>query len=519
MLQLLDKREVIYVDAKKHNSQKINVAAYARVSSGSEEQLNSFSTQVNYYSSYINDNENWQMVDVYADEGITGVSRDKRTDFNRMISDCEKGKIDRIITKSISRFARNNVDTIDVTRKLKQLGISVYFESENLDTANMSSEFLLSIRATFAQQESMNISVNVKKGKRNDMKMGEFALSNPPYGYRLENKKLVPYEPEVKIVRRIFYDYINGKGCMTIAKELDNEKIPRKDGEFDWRRKAIIFILKNEKYIGDSLYQKAFNEEQLPYRQHRNKGELDKFYVKGTHKGIISRADFNIANEMLNSKKDSRLGQESFDYILSKKIKCKNCGSTFRKKISNGKSYWVCRTYDTGKELCNSKWISEDSIYDAYIIVYQTLKANMKSIFNPIVQTLNKVSEINQKSNKNLQEINSNIAELSRQNGVLTDLMNDGILDSAVFITQTDEINRQLKELKTDKKRLLEEIEDTSLIQKTELLMSIIETGPEVLYEIDKDIFDDTIEKIEISDGNTLEFILINGMRIKEKIN
>lgn len=228
---LNSKKEIIKINALKSEMAKLRVSGYARVSSDSADQLNSFSTQVNYYQRIINGNPMWQMTEVYADEGISGVSVNKRDDFARMLADCKRGKIDRIITKSTSRFARNTLDAIGVIRELKDIGVTVYFEKENLDTAILTSENLLTLYSLFAQEESMTISKNCKKGARMRMSKGTYVSSNPPYGYRLVNNELVIEENEAEIVRIIFREYLGGKGYSTIAKELMADDIPFKNNK------------------------------------------------------------------------------------------------------------------------------------------------------------------------------------------------------------------------------------------------------------------------------------------------
>lgn len=232
-----------------NNTCKLRVAAYARVSSNSEDQLNSFSAQVRYYRQTIEEDEQNILVDIYSDEGITGTSIEKRDDFNRLLEDCRQGKIDRIITKSISRFARNTLDSISTVRELRSLGISVYFEKENMDTGLMSGETLLTLYSAVAQQESKSISENCKMSIRFRMGNGTYVSSNPPYGYRLVNKELEIYEPEAQIVKMIFADYLNGMGANAIAKKLDKLGVKNKAGTVKWRYQTINDMLKNASVI------------------------------------------------------------------------------------------------------------------------------------------------------------------------------------------------------------------------------------------------------------------------------
>lgn len=222
---------------------------------------------MHYYTKLIEKKPEWELVEIYADEGISGASTEKRDDFNRMVEDCRKGKIDRIITKSTSRFARNTLDTIRIIRELKSLGVTVFFEKENLDTALLTSENLLTLYATFAQEESLSISQNCKKGNRMRMQRGEYVSSNPAYGYRLVNNQLEIYVPEAKIVRRIFVEYLAGKGTASIAADLMKDNIPRKNGNVKWYSTTIAFILRMSGIIGDMLLQKSYNEDDHTYRK------------------------------------------------------------------------------------------------------------------------------------------------------------------------------------------------------------------------------------------------------------
>lgn len=296
-------REIIEIGATVPQvEKKVRVAAYARVSSDSEEQLHSFSSQVKYYTELVKENECWNWVGIYADEGISGISTTKRNEFLRLLEDCRDGKVDKIITKSVSRFARNTLDSVAALRELKSLGVSVLFEKEGLDTSRLSSENLITLYSNFAQEESLNISKNCKKGVRMRMQNGTYLISNPPYGYKLENGKMEVVEEQAEVIERIFEAYLQGKGCDEIGKQLSLEKIPRKDGQSKWNATAISYILKNEKYIGDSLWQKNFNQDVLPYKQVRNQGNLPRYYAKSTHEGIIPEIVFQLANILLEER-------------------------------------------------------------------------------------------------------------------------------------------------------------------------------------------------------------------------
>ena len=236
---------------------KIRVAAYCRVSSDSADQLNSYMAQMRYYENFLSGSDTEILVNVYADEGITGTRIDKRDDFQRMLKDCRRGKIDKIISKSVSRFARNTKECLTVIRELKSLGITVVFEKEGIDTANISDEMMITIMGGLAQEESISISNNIKWSYHNQMKAGTIKLHSAPYGYTLHNGQLIINQAEAKIIREIFDMFLSGCGYMAICHELNSRNIPKDDKKTKWLPAAIRYILTNEKYIGDSLWQKS----------------------------------------------------------------------------------------------------------------------------------------------------------------------------------------------------------------------------------------------------------------------
>lgn len=512
-------REIIKIKASIHaETANLLVAGYARVSSDSADQLNSFSAQVRYYTGMIENHDGWDFVEVYADEGTTGVSTEKRDDFNRMIADCRKGKINRIITKSTSRFARNTLDAIRVIRELKEIGVTVLFEKENLDTAKLSSENLLTLYSLFAQEESMSISKNAKRGNRMRMQQGTYVSSNPPYGYRLVNNQLEIHEQEAETVRRIFSEYLDGKGGFEIAKGLMADGIPFRDGRMKWRHQAIVCLIRNERYAGDMLLQKSYNEDAMPYRKKINRGELPKVYVKNTHEPIVSRIEFELANILLKERSAGITTGESKEYPLSRKVRCKECGSAYRRKITRNIPYWVCREHDNDKELCSGERITEEALHNAFAMLYNKLKQNYAGIILPMLNSLEKLQEMKTRGNPEISTINKQIAELSEQNHVMTGLSSSGTLDPALFISEIDEINRKIRSLKVTKARLLAEQESDGVLEKTEDLVEIMENGPDRISGMEETLFADMVEKITAHDTHSVDFTLINGLVLTERL-
>lgn len=297
---------------------KTRVAVYCRVSSDSADQLNSYMAQMRYYENFLKDSTTETLVNVYADEGITGTRMDKRDDFQRMLKDCRKGRIDRIISKSVSRFARNTKECLTVIRELKSLGITVMFEKEGIDTAKISDEMMITIMGGLAQEESVSISNNVKWTYHKQMQDGTIKLHSAPYGYMLNDGMLIVNQDEAKIVREIFDMFLSGCGYLAICRELNSRNIPKDDKKTKWLPAAIQYILTNEKYVGDSLWQKSYNLS-MPFRKVRNHGEQEQFYLPATHEPIISQEKFESTQKLIATKKKPNRTKIQ-DYPLSKKL-------------------------------------------------------------------------------------------------------------------------------------------------------------------------------------------------------
>jgi len=343
---------------------KKRVAAYARVSSGKDAMLHSLSTQVSYYSEYIQSNPDWEFAGVYADEALTG-TKDMRPEFQRMIADCRAGEVDMVITKSISRFARNTVTLLETTRELKAMDIDVYFEEQNIHTISGEGEMILTLLACVAQEESRATSENCKWRIREQFKNGETANWRFLYGYRIRGGKAFIDESEAAIVRRIFDEYLSGDGAYRIANRLCSDGIPSYYGG-EWTAKRVYAVLKNEKYTGNALLQKAYVTDHLTKKKVVNKGELPRYYAEGTHPAIIDMEQFKAVQKRLAAAKEkaNAKGDHAKRYPFSGMIRCGQCGSYYRRKTNRGRHYWNCSTYLTkGTVACQAKQIPEDVLY------------------------------------------------------------------------------------------------------------------------------------------------------------
>lgn len=342
------------------------VAAYARVSSGKDAMLHSLSAQISYYNKYIGRRGDWAFAGIYADEALTG-TKDARPEFQRLLADCRAGKIDRVLTKSVTRFARNTVTLLQTARELKLLGIDVFFEKENIHTLSADGELMLTLLASYAQEESRSASENQKWRIRKCFENGELANLRFIYGYNIK-RGVVTIDPvESDIVRSIFSDYIGGMGCLHIAKKLNDLGIPAPRGG-RWSAARVAVILKNEKYTGNALLQKTYIADHLSKKQVKNKGQLPQYYAECTHPQIIDSETFRRAQDILEQRRlkyepHKALGNR---YPFTGIIHCGMCGKNYRRKhTAAGTQYekvvWICSTLNLqGKNACSSRQIPEN---------------------------------------------------------------------------------------------------------------------------------------------------------------
>ena len=325
---------------------KKRVAAYARVSTESERLMHSLSAQVSYYSDLIQKNPEWEYAGVYADSGISGTETAKRTEFARMLSDCEAGKIDVILAKSISRFARNTVDLLETVRRLKEIGVEVRFEKEHISSMSGDGELMLSILASFAQEESRSISDNVKWGTRKRFEKGIPNGKFRIYGYRWEGDELAIVPEEAAIVKRIFQNFLDGKSRLETEREFAAEGVTTREG-CRWVDSNIRVVLTNVTYTGSLLFQKEYVENPITKRKRKNRGELPQYYVQDTHPAIIDKATFDFVQaEMVRRRELGVLANKSINTCcFTGKIKCPYCGVSYmhsNRKDRGGLEFWNC---------------------------------------------------------------------------------------------------------------------------------------------------------------------------------
>lgn len=412
---------------------RLRVAAYARVSSDSTDQLNSLSVQVDYYTHLIQENPNWDFAGIYADEGITGTSTKHREQFNRLLDDCRAGLIDRVLVKSASRFARNTADALASVREMKSLGVTVVFEKEGFDTETANGEMILSMICAAAQEESLSISQNTKWGIRKKMHDGTYITSLTPFGYKKIDRQLFPDEKEAATVKEIFNLFLNGFSTAEIANHL-NTNHPKPD--VIWRSASVRFILRNEKYIGDSLFQKNYTPDTLPLKSCCNTGQLPKYYVEGTHPGIISKDEFERVQSLLTQKNINSTNSRAC--ILSKVVFCALCGHVCSRKVRKSQTFvWCCRTHLQSAALCPLKPVSETEIQQAFLSVYNKLQANQSYILQPIIDTLLQLRFLQEQANSARQTARDDVQRLAKQRHNLTRIHTLGYIDNAQFLERS----------------------------------------------------------------------------------
>ena len=522
--ETIKKITIIEPAAAAGKNKKRRVAAYCRVSSGSDEQLVSLEAQKEHYENYITANPDWEYAGLYYDEGITGTKKEVRPALMSMIRDCEDGKIDCIVTKSLSRFARNTTDCLELVRKLLDLGISVYFEKEKLDTGSMESELLLSIMSSLAESESVSISENSKWGIRHQFKAGTYKLRYAPFGYTVTDGQLSVNEEEAKWVRFIFAEMLAGKSTYKIAAALNEKKVPtRREGK--WRPNTVRGIIQNEKYIGDCLFQKTYMD--FRFKRHSNRGEREQFYVDDHHEPIVGREDFENANRILKQHardKNLKSGDEKHTgrYPFTKKIVCGECGSPFKRKIedSGAMKYpaWACREHLEHRENCSVKSVRETVLEDAFATMMNKLIFARQKIFPELLEGIRnqsqKVGDL-----QRLSLLEDALEDLTEKRRSLTSIMAKGYIDRAAYTRELTRLQAEESALAEERKKLTMELGGD--LKMTEALNDIIKfTGKgEMLTGFDAELFERFVNYITVCSREEIVFHLKCGLRLRERIN
>lgn len=501
---------------------KLRVAAYCRVSTPSEAQLMSLEAQKEHYEEYITSNDDWEYAGIYYDEGISGTSKNKRHALQQMIKDCEDGKIDLILTKSLSRFARNVTDSLELTRKLTSLGVSILFEKEDINTGAMESELLLSIMSSVAESESVSNSENCKMGARYRFENGTFKLSSPPYGYDSVEGELVINEEEARWVRYMFSETLKGTSTHKIAESLNEKGVSGKRGS-KWYASTVRGILRNEKYIGDCLFQKTYTD--FTFKRKTNYGDYDQFYIPDHHDPIVSKEVFEAADKMLKQhakEKNVKTGDPKYQnrYPFTGKIICGECGSGFKRRvnITGTKKYpaWVCKEHIENIDNCSMKFVKEEALEAAFVKMMNKLTFGRDEILLPLLKSIR--GEAHKRNLLRINEIDTALEDMEERRQTLTMIMAKGYIDPPTFTQESNDLVAEATALQDEKDQLIKSINGG--MKKTEELRELIKhTGKGVMETaFSKELFDRFVDHITVFSQNEFVFHLKCGLELRERI-
>nr|DAW55540.1 MAG TPA: integrase [Caudoviricetes sp.] len=501
---------------------KRKVAAYARVSTDSDEQYTSYDAQVTYYTNFIKGKPNWEFVKVYADEGISGTSTKRRDEFKEMIESALNGKIDLIITKSISRFARNTLDTISITRQLKAKGIEVYFEKENLWSLDDKTEFLLTIMASIAQEESRSISQNITIGKRWGMKEGKVSFAYKNFlGYKKVDGKIVVDEAQAETVRLIYMMFLKeGKTCTGIAEFLKSKGIPTPSGKScNWTKNTVYSILTNEKYKGDALLQKKYTADYLEHRVVPNNGELPQYYVENNHPAIIEREVWEmVQTEMMRR---SMLGAAySGNSIFASKLICGDCGKPYGKKKWHSTSKYAreiyrCNAkYNKGQTQCQTPNLTEEDIKTRFIKAYNLVMCDKKQVIEDtlavielLADTTDLDAEIANLQTK-IERISSDVSLMVRENARTQQ-------DQIKFAARYEELTKEYETQKAAlEKAVKEKAYKTGKATKMRAYLEAMKQADDFLEEWSDEVWILMVETATVNRDKTITFRFTGGKEI-----
>ncbi len=517
---------------------RIRVAAYCRVSTDGDEQLGSFASQKAYYEEKILQNKDWVMAGIFADEAITGTKVDKREGFQEMIRKCQKGEIDLILTKSISRFSRNTQDTIKYVRMLRDKNIAVYFEKENINTLAMQGEMLLTILSSLAQSEVESLSENVKMGLKMKMKRGELIGFNGCFGYDYdkESKSISVNEKEAETVRIIYDLYLQGYGTSTIAKRLIQLGIKNKSGKVEWHTHGVMGIIKNEKYKGDLLLGKTFTVDPISKRRLANMGEEDQYYIRDHHEAIVSREIWDRAEEIHLKRVQPRLMETTGNrerytrqFAFSSMLECGYCGHKLSRRTrhqttTTKKPVWQCmNATKNGIDNCpHCKAVDEVIIENAFIEAFGLLADHFEDVMDSVLDTIEEVLKDDTEI-KRVKQLEKDISSIESKKSRLTDLLIDGKIEQEAYEEKNLSFQRKLHQLTEEKAYLEENIGQQKNISKRMTLLRQTLEQEDALDEFDRIVFESIVEKVIVGGfdeaGNPAPYKLTFVLKCSQNMN
>lgn len=522
-IKKIEATKPLYSNNFQNYSRKRRVAAYARVSTDKEEQESSFDAQVSYYTQKIQANPQWVFVEVYADEGITGTSMKKRDGFNRMIDDALAGKIDLILTKSVSRFARNTVDSLTTVRKLKDKGVEVYFEKENIYTLDSKGELLITIMSSLAQEEARSISENTAWGRRKQFADGKYSLAYSTFlGYdKGPNGELVINEDEAPIIRRIYDEYLAGLSPYMIAKKLTADGIETPAHKTVWQPSTVQSILTNEKYYGAATLQKTVVVDFLSKKVRPNRGELPSYYITEDHEAIIAPVKFRMVQEEMERRKKAGRKAQGVS-VFSGRIVCGDCGGFYGRKIWHSNTekaswHWHCNNKFLKRKYCTTPTLKEESLQETFVEVFNGLIRRKKEIeenYRLCLAVITDTTEYErqmEKLDKEATEVQTLIRSLLIEYGRSADSNN--------IAAQYEEYERRLDAIARLREDLDMKIASCSLkrTQVTAFLMEL-KKHEHPLSEFDPLAWQATVNHARVDHDCNITFCFRDGSEVKTKI-
>lgn len=501
---------------------KTRVAAYCRVSTASDEQIISLDTQKAHYEDYIKSNNEWEYAGIFYDKGITGTKKECRDGLNSLINSCEKGLVDLVITKSISRFSRNTTDCLELVRKLIGLNVTVIFEKENINTGSMESELMFSVLSSLAESESVSISENTKWSIQKRFQNGTYIISYPPYGYENADGEMIVVPKQAEIVKKIFEDTLAWKSTHVIAGELNDGGVKSKKGG-KWTPGAINAIIRNEKFTGDVIFQKTYTDSR--FCRHINDGELNQYLYENHHEPIVSHEIFDKANEVLNQRGKEKGNGERTEryqnrYGFSGRIKCGECGSTFKRRMhykpSGAYVAWCCGRHIDSVDACSMKYITDDALKAAFLTMMNKLVFSHKVVLKPLLNDL--ITTSDSERLQQISELENQIEKNVEQKQVLTDLMTSVKLSPALFHKVSNELNTEAEMLSKKKEGLLYSMSgEYSKVEELKLLMQFTAKN-NMVTEFTEELFLAYVDRVTVVSRAEVMFELKCGLNLKERL-
>lgn len=523
--RVVQERPVLYRPNMTAVTAKEKVTYYARVSTENDEQEDSYERQREHFEEKIMANPKWEYVPGYADWGVTGTKAEARKNFMRMIEDCRAGKINRILVKSISRFARNTVDTLMYIRELREMGISVFFETQNIDTMSASGDVLITILAAMAEQESRTMSTNIKWAYQKRFKDGQVLINPATLGYKKDGDEYEIVEEEAEIIRMVFRNYLAGDSVRQIADALNAEGYMTRKGN-GFKPNSILNILANEKYTGNAILGKTFKPDVLSKHRVKNEGQAPSYYVENSHPAIISQELFDMVQAEKERRKNLRStaktgrGKYSRKYVLSGLLVCSNCGAKFRRNgrtVASGEFIptWVCITHQKDHQACKMRPLKEKEIYAAYERAVKRLLGETNDLMEIVKQAT--LEGMNIKKTEDIEEIRSALMQARKAVLDLFKAKRDGDVSMEEYEVKYAEYSQQIAELEEREKNVHAHNLQCQLAQKR--LQEAYELIDDAKANCtDKDVMRKLLDAIKVIDKHELEFQFNCGIDIRETV-